>query len=347
MRKIITLLSLLVFLTAAGTAQFAIPDQKFNETGDFSALLLDQEAAKAANLGILEINSYHTENGVEVSLKVEENRTLSFEGDVVVREDDNEYVLLMEESSGEIAVTSGNNTETISYSAPGPRLSQSRSTEGFLVKESVIRVENEYPLTVREDVELQLSGHERFLVTFETVPDSSEFSGLEATHIWDLELEPGESTEIIYTVNIGFPLAILTALTLAVIGFKLKKGRFYLDKEVEIVDGEIKTVLTVRNGRDSVQRNLVLRDFVPGVVEPTEFETGSPEISNPDRGTRVEWGIEELQPGESRVLVYRLKPNFDIKADIEFGRAELLDDEGFTVFRTARRTLKVDPEELN
>jgi hypothetical protein len=70
-------------------------------------------------------------------------------------------------------------------------------------------------------------------------------------------------------------------------------------------------------------KNVEVEDFVPSVLEVDEFKVNEPVIAKTDNGTRLEWEIDELQPGESRALVYTLKKAYEGTAEVHLPEAEM------------------------
>lgn len=162
------------------------------------------------------------------------------------------------------------------------------------------------------------------LVSFDTEPSSIETEGGESLYIWELELEPGETEDVSYTVNYTPALGFLALFFLGVLGLKKLQTDIKFSKEAKTEDGEVKVTIQIENNSGSPESNLRVEDFVPDVAEvSSDFDFAKPVRTKTSSGTRLRWDIDELESGEQRVFEYRLKPLVEVEAGAVLPAAEI------------------------
>lgn len=140
-------------------------------------------------------------------------------------------------------------------------------------------------------------------------------------------LSPGEIRTIAYEVSTWNAVLIFIVVILTVIYVfnyvftvsLVKTHRYYgpITKEREIT-----VMLEVRNRTRNEIRDVVVRDFVPGVAAVVErFDTLRPMLRKIAGGTEIVWRLDSLAPGDERVLTYRIKPVVDIIGTLKLPKA--------------------------
>lgn len=189
-------------------------------------------------------------------------------------------------------------------------------------KTSTYTNEGNAPVTI--EVNETVPSYAAPLTTFNQEPDRSATVNGENTFYWTLELEPGETSEIRYSTMYWPPVALLAALV--VLGLLLKRFHtgFTVVKTAEKTEDGIKVQLEIENNSGHVTDNVEVKDFVPDIAAVDEdFKIAKPVIRKTSGGTRLTWELDEMQPGEQRVLEYRIRPVIEVEGGAVLSEAEL------------------------
>jgi hypothetical protein len=150
--------------------------------------------------------------------------------------------------------------------------------------------------------------------------------------IWEFTFEPGETFEAVVVWNYrplfyGFLVVVLAIILLY---FYIERSVVVKKRLFTITSGpggisEFKVLLLVRNGRRSSLDGVKVMDVLPNIIEPTyEFGTLKPDlIQRGSRSKRFVWEIGSLEPGEERVLSYRVKSKMHLSEGARLPPASL------------------------
>jgi len=191
-------------------------------------------------------------------------------------------------------------------------------------KELKIQVSNPNNQTVTKTVSQSIPFYLAPLATNSPSPDKAEFVNNSKVMEWDLEVSPsGEKTlktSINYLLFFGGLIVLFGSMGI----LKVMKGSIKLEKEIKR-EGELtKILLHLENHTKKPVRDLKIKDFIPSVLEEDEFMAGKPMVTKTEHGTRLEWEIEKIEPGETRKLIYTVKPKFEQESTIQLPEAEVL-----------------------
>lgn len=149
------------------------------------------------------------------------------------------------------------------------------------------------------------------------------------------EMDPGENASIKIVTNYRILIYLLIAALLLLLVYlyyrspvKIKKS--VSDVKISDVGGisELKVMLGVSNAGKKQAKEIVVTDYVPkiaqvgkqfveGTLKPTQI------LSHRTKGTIIKWEIEEILPGEERILSYSIKPTLSITGDFKLPRAKV------------------------
>ncbi|MAG61112.1 hypothetical protein CL619_04965 [archaeon] len=149
--------------------------------------------------------------------------------------------------------------------------------------------------------------------------------------IWNVQLEPGDSTELIAVYNYRIVFYLLIAFLLIVCFYLTVRLPITVRKKALTIVGssdglsEIKVLLEVRNKRKYPVRDVMITDFVPGIanvekgieigtLHPHKVHTGS-------QGSRIEWQLSELDGLEQRIISYKIKAKLNILGPFRLPRS--------------------------
>jgi len=92
-------------------------------------------------------------------------------------------------------------------------------------------------------------------------------------------------------------------------------------------DGEITINIEIENNSSTAIEDLKVKDFIPNIaqVEKT-FEFAKPSIRTKNEGTELTWDLDVLEPGDQRVLEYKIRPQIEVEGEVTLPGAELLNE---------------------
>ena len=140
-------------------------------------------------------------------------------------------------------------------------------------------------------------------------------------------LAPGQEKVISYSVSIWNALLIIFAI--GVITYYVFRQTFAVSISKKhsyagplTKEREISIFLEVKNNSRHEIKEILVRDFVPGVATIVErFDTLRPTLRKVSGGTELIWTLDSLRSGEERVLNYRIRPVVDIMGTLKLPMA--------------------------
>jgi len=143
---------------------------------------------------------------------------------------------------------------------------------------------------------------------------------------WDISLEPGEETKFILSENYSVILVLILLIIIGIIAYKISKSPLVLVKEASNVKkkegglSEFKIVITVRNRGAKKLNHIHVSDKVPKIADvEKELSIGTLQpakiMKHEHKGSMIKWVIDELAPGEERIINYRIKSSLSILGD--------------------------------
>lgn len=179
---------------------------------------------------------------------------------------------------------------------------------GFIINNQIITKTNDGNILTRAEVKLDKNIISRLFTNFNTNPDMVERTGLTVHYVWNREIKPGESLEIIVKTNWLFPLIIIFFIIAIVILVKqYSKTNLVLRKKITFVKakgGEFALKVSIFiHAKNYVEKVSIIDKLPPltkvyekfGVNQPTRID---------EKNKRIEWAFQKLEEGETRVLSY-------------------------------------------
>ena len=191
-------------------------------------------------------------------------------------------------------------------------------------KELKIQVSNPSNQTVAKTVSQSIPFYLAPLATNSPSPDKAEFVNNSKVMEWDLEVSPSGEKTVKTSINYLLFFGGLVVLFGSIGILKVMKGSIKLEKEVKRKGELTKILLHLENHTKKPVRDLKIKDFIPSVLEEDEFMAGKPMVTKTEHGTRLEWEIEKIEPGETRKLIYTVKAKFEQESTIQLPEAEVL-----------------------
>ena len=194
----------------------------------------------------------------------------------------------------------------------------------LLMKTEKVELKNTGNVEDEAKVEKTLPVYLDPLTDFEPEPEERT-EGADQYYTWNVQLEPGESKQVSYTVSYVPAFGFVALLFLGVLGFKKLQTDLSISKNAEKREGEIKVRLKLQNNSNTSLIQLDVKDFVPDIAEvPQEFDMAKPVVKKTSNGTKLEWHIESLEPGEQRILEYTVKPLVEVEGGVKLDPAKVL-----------------------
>ncbi|QKQ98113.1 hypothetical protein GKQ38_01065 [Candidatus Nanohaloarchaea archaeon] len=181
-------------------------------------------------------------------------------------------------------------------------------------------------------------------VAYSAEPDEVVHSQSKATYVWKYALSPGEEATVQYSVNYWMPALIVLLIVAGLVALKRLGSTATITKTARKEDGMVKVGIEVKNNSDRVLSDLAVVDFVPDIASVSQnFNVATPEIHRTGEGTKLEWRIDSLRPGEERVYEYRIKPKVEVEGGATLQPAEIKKGEE-TLALSSERSVEFSPE---
>lgn len=212
------------------------------------------------------------------------------------------------------------NYEVVSYSK---LIEDSVEEKSFLRRSEEIVFTNNGNVKVDYKIKVATSQIKRFFGS--TNPEAVVEKDGDGTYnyVWNVELEPFESFNVKVSENyLGVVILIVVILLIGLLVF-LKRSPIIIRKDIIDTESDegglskIKVLINIKNRSKKKMRDLSIVDKIPklldidkntilGSLKPSKIKR------NPKHETLILWSLEELMPGEERVINYHLKANLKI-----------------------------------
>lgn len=206
-----------------------------------------------------------------------------------------------------------------------------------------IELENHGNIRSEKKVERSIPVYAEPLTEFSAKPSNSESSDSSTTYTWNVRLDPGEKKQLDISTDYTPALGVIALVFLGVIGLKRLGSDISLTKNSEAQNDSVKITIELENSSGRELTDLKVKDFVPDIAEvPQDFEMAKPKVTKTNNGTKLEWSIDSIQPGEQRMLEYRIKPLVEVEDGITLSSATIENDN--TVMKeTSETTVDFSP----
>jgi hypothetical protein len=142
-------------------------------------------------------------------------------------------------------------------------------------------------------------------------------------------LNPGDVYTVTYEISTWSAVMITILLIIIIVytfvsAFKISLVKKPTYRGPITKDKEITIMLEVKNKTRHEIKDVIVRDFVPGIATVIEkFDTLRPTLRKIANGTEIVWKLNSLAPGDERILTYRIKPIIDVVGMLKLPRAYL------------------------
>ncbi len=200
--------------------------------------------------------------------------------------------------------------------------------DGFLWKRRNMTILNTGNTVIEsEKLSSNVKWYEMPFITFEKEPDTVEdLSGAKELY-WEVnDIERNSMKSISYSTN--YWSAVIVFLIVGVVSMIVYKQLHSVSvvKFVKRGKRSVSVNVRIRNNTGRRVENVKVEDFVPGIASLVKkFDSKNPDrIQKNDEGTRIQWNISEMEPGEERIFVYNIKPRIRVEGSINLPEAKLV-----------------------
>ncbi|MFB6265556.1 MAG: hypothetical protein ABEI07_00550 [Candidatus Nanohaloarchaea archaeon] len=155
-----------------------------------------------------------------------------------------------------------------------------------------------------------------YFTSFQPEPGTVSAQGGETVYTWSIgSVPPGSSRTVKYTVNYWAPVLLLILIAAAVYLAVREYMSPHVVKKVYRKEGGHTVHLRVENRSRRHLENVSVKDFIPSIASLIEkFDSSPPErIRQGGESTELEWSLGRLEPGEERILTYRVSPQVTVE----------------------------------
>ena len=179
---------------------------------------------------------------------------------------------------------------------------------GIIINTQIIEKKNEGNIMVKSETVIKKNIISRLFTSFSPEPDIVERQRLNIYYTWSGEIKPGESLEIAIKTNWLIPLFLVLFVVLIVaLARYYSRTNLALRKRVSFVKakgGEFALkVSIIVNAKKHIERVSVI-DKLPSLVKIYERFGGEKPTRINEKTKRIEWDLDKLEKGETRVLSY-------------------------------------------
>lgn len=347
-----------IFVSEIGTSQNIRIDDYFRVKRDYSLIFSSfstnkngyspgetlEVSSQVKNIGGRTIDDYtvqagfmnQTENVSGLSVISEAERSYDFSFDIPENVDPGTQIselVIYREGRIESSITRGIEilpTENV-------EINETVSNR-VITKTTTLNLVNTGNVNSTTSVEQSVPSYLAPVTTFEPEPDNITSTDEATVYGWTLNTSPGEERQVSYTVHYWVPVLLLAGLILAVLLYKRLTAGIRFEKHVaKTSEGSITVNIEIENTSNEVIEGLQVVDFVPNIANVEKsFQFAKPSIRKKNEGTELTWSLDNLEPGDQRILEYTIYPQVEVEGEVTLPSAELKDEDEEIVQETSK-----------
>ncbi|NMI89179.1 hypothetical protein GLU26_01600 [Nanohaloarchaea archaeon] len=195
-----------------------------------------------------------------------------------------------------------------------------------------IRNNGNSEVSVSENV--TLPGYVDPILFFGEEPSYSASQRGERVYTWNKTLQPGEKFSTSYSIEYWIPFILTIIIILGIALIREITGSISITKEKEKTEDGHKVSIQIENRSSEAKETVKIEDFVPNVVSLIkDFEVAEPEMKNTTEGVELSWSLEDLKPGETRIITYKVTDKVEVEDGLDLPSAKIVED-GKTVSKS-------------
>lgn len=207
-------------------------------------------------------------------------------------------------------------------------LMKERNNDGLYSKTYETEVINQNDQKVKEKVSRTIPLHMAPVTTNSPRPDEVRFEDFQKKMTWELEVPANQKRTVTTSTNYLTVIGGTVLIFFGLISIKLLRKDIKIAKKVKKTDEALKVIIHIENPTNRSFSRTEVKDFIPSVLEEQEFRAGEPTVTKTENGTRLRYQLENVRPGETRKIVYTMKPVFEQSSEIHIPEAELITRDG-------------------
>jgi hypothetical protein len=201
-------------------------------------------------------------------------------------------------------------------------------TNNLATKTGTVMVENRGNAPVNYTVNRSVPSYLTPITRFTKQPTNVQSKGSTRHYFFTTELHPGGTYTVKRTTNYWIPATALLGIIIALAGLKKLRNTVKIQKKAEKTSSGLKISIEIENISDRIFMDVTVEDFVPDIAEVDKnFEMASPTLRKTNEGTKLTWDLEDLEPGDQRVLQYTIRPKVEVEGGVELQKAELREED--------------------
>ncbi|MBD3354813.1 hypothetical protein GF361_02415 [Candidatus Woesearchaeota archaeon] len=288
------------------------------------------------NLSDLRLNVYSEAEGFQTEQDVKliplGKKILELNYNIDPLQDPGEYGLTFELVEGNEIIE--RKVKPINIVETTPEFKVEESEEGFFFKNTINRQYiSESNVEDTQTIKIPTTTIKSWFIS--TSPESQKITEGENKYlVIDLTLKPGESKEITITTSYRILIYILIIAGILLYVYYRYKSPISIEKTVSDVNtkeggiSELKVTLELKNSANKTIKKATVTDYVPNISSiKKEFSEGTLKPSrifkHKTKGTIMKWDIEDIAPGEDRLISYTMKSKLSIVGDFKVPRAKI------------------------
>lgn len=218
------------------------------------------------------------------------------------------------------------------------------TSDGILGSSRVLNARNTGNIPSEIVLNTSYSSYLTPLVAFSEEPTRTSENDSVTFYHWNKSLDPDEDFTVEARVSYWIPALMVLLSIISVFGVRRISSDLDVSKEAEMVSGELKISIRVKNTSRNIMNTVTIQEFVPDIADViSEFEMARPNVRRTSDGTELEWDVGNLSPGESAIVQYRVTPRVRVEGGVELKPAEIY-VEGGKKTETAIESVEFAPE---
>ena len=195
-------------------------------------------------------------------------------------------------------------------------VASTKSSEGFIFRKTMIVTMNDGNVLAPTTLHLRKNIITRLISGFTPEPSRIDRGAFYVDYIWEKQLAPGETFDVVVTTNLLFPFFLIILIIVVVILAKLFSYKsISLTKSVSFVrvkGGEFALRVTLNVKANQYVEHVHVADPLPALVKiHSKFDREMPKRFDHNH-RRIEWEFDSLQKGEVRVMQYYVYSKFGV-----------------------------------
>ncbi|QGA80605.1 hypothetical protein [Candidatus Nanohalobium constans] len=209
-------------------------------------------------------------------------------------------------------------------------ISETQQTNNkILVFEKTVKAKNTGNSPTNVTLTAETPAYLQSITSTSIKPNQTQEIDGKTVYTWQKTLQPDEQFSATYQVNYWIPVAAITLLILMLAAIKLLGNNISLIKTAETDGNSIKINLEIENNGEKTIEQLELEEFIPDIATVDEsFSMNTPKIRKTNEGTKLTWQVEDLEPGDQRIIQYKIRPKVQVEEEVDFQPATIRDTEG-------------------